>query len=88
MPEFSEHARNLEFGRVVIKSVTLSCSLVQMMAWNDVVRMGVYALLPLTDGSFLAVLVNALMVTFVSVTFVFATFRVMRCVQLPSVRIT
>ena len=82
-----EHAKNLQLGRIVLKSVTLSCSAIQMLAWNDVIMRGVDALLPFSDDSLAAVLVNAIVVTIFSVSLVFVTYRVICCTRRMSLEI-
>lgn len=88
MPDFAQHASNLQFGRIVLKSVTLSCSAIQMLAWNDVITRGVDALLPLSDATLAAALCNALVTTAFSVSLVFLTYRAVRCAQRMSVHVT
>ena len=88
MPEFVDHARNLQFGRIVLKSVTLSCSLVQMMAWQTVIERIVYSVFVSDDNTLMAALLNAVAVTLFSVSFVFGAYRLLRFTERMSVRIT
>jgi hypothetical protein len=88
MSEFAQHARGLRFHRIVLKSVTLACAFVQMMAWQNVIELSVARLTPVDGDGLAQATLNALATTGVSVAFVVAAYRAVRCVEYTRVRVT
>ena len=44
--DFAHRATRLQFDVIVLQSLTLGCSLVQLLAWRDVVERALATLLP------------------------------------------
>ena len=71
----------------MLKSLALACSVVQALAWRDVIGITVERITPLERDSLAKAIVNAMVVTGFSVFAVVIAYRVIACTERARVEI-